>query len=410
MEALLEKIRKQLKPDTVVLKQVDEAVEDINSLLKKNKLKAECVKGGSVAKGTFLKGDFDVDLFVRFDYSYKDKDLSKLLEKALKPLKPELVHGSRDYFQIKNKDKLVFEIVPVLKINDYKKALNVTDMSPLHVFYVEKHLREKPELAEDIRLAKQFCKANKVYGAESYIKGFSGHVLDILIIYYGSFEQLLMQASVWGDRVILDPEKHLEDPLKALNKAKTHSPLIIVDPIQPDRNAAAALSRERFELFKEAAKKFLHKPSNDFFNIKKLDVNKIKTKETLLVVTATPLKGKDDVVATKLLKVFEKLNTALKKHDFKVLESDWEYSKKTVMYFVVKKERMSDTVEVIGPPVKQKTDAKRFRSKHKKVFEKNNRLFAVEKREFKEPLTLLKDHIKKSYINEKVSAIKCSKR
>ena len=200
MEELLERVKKDIKPDTKVLKQVDDTVKKINLLLKKKNINAECVKGGSVAKGTFLRGDFDVDLFVRFDYAYKDQDISKILKYALRPLKPETVHGSRDYFHVKN--NLLFEIVPVLMITDYKKAVNVTDMSPLHVDYVLKHINKNPELADEIRLAKQFCKANKVYGAESYINGFSGHVLDILIIYYSSFEKLLMQASVWGNKVI----------------------------------------------------------------------------------------------------------------------------------------------------------------------------------------------------------------
>jgi tRNA nucleotidyltransferase (CCA-adding enzyme) len=408
MEELLERVKKELRPDTKVLKQVDDTVKKINLLLKKKNINAECVKGGSVAKGTFLRGDFDVDLFVRFDYAYKDQDISKILKNALKPLKPETVHGSRDYFHVKN--NLLFEIVPVLKINDYKKAVNVTDMSPLHVDYVLKHIRNNPKLADEIRLAKQFCKANKVYGAESYINGFSGHVLDILIIYYSSFEKLLMQASVWGNKVILDPGKHLKTPLSSLNRSKTQNPLIIVDPIQPDRNAAAALNREKFELFKKAARNFLHNPNKEFFTVKKLDVKKIKTRENLIIVTAAPLRGKDDVVATKLLKVFEHLLWALKKHDFKVLEADWQFDKRTIMYFIVKKEKLSDTVELLGPPVKQSMDAERFKVKHKKTFERNKRLFATEKREYQEPLKLLKYLVRQSYIKEKVSSISCSKK
>ncbi|MBW2990368.1 nucleotidyltransferase domain-containing protein [Candidatus Woesearchaeota archaeon] len=287
---LLKKVVKKLKPAKQEFIQVDEVIKKINSLLEKNKIKARCVAGGSYAKGTILRNDFDIDLFVRFDYSYKDKDtskaeplsakdkslsISKLLGKAIAPLKPELVHGSRDYYQLRKKN-LLFEIVPVLKIDNYKQAVNVTDMSPLHVDYVKKHLVKKPLLGDEIRLAKQFCKAIKVYGAESYIRGFSGHVLDLLIIYYGSFEKLLMQASVWGSKAVLDPGSHLKDPVKQLNKSKTQSPLIIVDPVQPDRNAAAAVSKEKFEVFKQKAREFLDKPGAKFFEIKKLKIKDIK--------------------------------------------------------------------------------------------------------------------------------------
>jgi len=69
----LEKIKTELKPDTSIIKKVDLFVKKIDELIKKSKIKAKCTKGGSLAKGTFIKGDFDVDLFIKFDYSYKQK-------------------------------------------------------------------------------------------------------------------------------------------------------------------------------------------------------------------------------------------------------------------------------------------------------------------------------------------------
>ncbi len=408
IEAIFEKTISRVKPEKQVFKEVDDTIKKINALLKKNKIKAVCVAGGSYAKGTILKNDFDIDLFVRFDYDYRSRDISKLLGRALKPLKPELVHGSRDYYQLKKKS-LLFEMVPVLKINNYKQAVNVTDMSPLHVDYVKKHLSKKPRLGSEIRLAKQFCKAVKVYGAESYIRGFSGHVLDLMIIYYGSFENLLMQASVWGGKVVLDPASHLKDPMKQLNKSKTQSPLIIVDPIQPDRNAAAAVSREKFELFKDKAKEFLEKPSEECFAIKKLRVKELKAKakkECLVVLKAKPLKGKEDVIGAKVMKSFEHIKKHLKKHDFTLIEAGWEFEeKKSTLYYIVKKEKLSDKVVLKGPPAREKVNVKRFKSKHKKVLEKKGRFFAEEKRKYKTPEKLIKDLIKGEYIKQRVSRI-----
>src|SRR3972149_3567125 len=109
----LEIIKQDLRPDNSVLKAIGSFISQFNSELKKFKIKAICVPGGSVAKNTFLKGDFDVDLFVKFDYSYREKNISDLLEKVLKQYNPERVHGSRDYFQL-TKDNLNYEIVPVL--------------------------------------------------------------------------------------------------------------------------------------------------------------------------------------------------------------------------------------------------------------------------------------------------------
>ena len=45
-----------------------------------------------------------------------------------------------------------------------------------------------------------------------------------------------------------------------LNKSKQQGPLIVIDPVQKDRNAAAALNHEKFEIIKKTAKQFLKKP------------------------------------------------------------------------------------------------------------------------------------------------------
>ena len=155
---------------------------------------ARAILGGSGAKGTWLSGNHDVDIFVLFDYKkYADKsgELSNLLEKYLKKAFPkakiERLHGSRDYFQLSFKG-LMFEVVPILKISKAEQARNITDISPLHSAWVNKHAAK---VKDDIRSLKQFCKANNLYGAESYIGGFSGYVLEIVTAYYGSFEKVL---------------------------------------------------------------------------------------------------------------------------------------------------------------------------------------------------------------------------
>lgn len=405
MKNIFKKVLKEIIPEKNELKEVKEVVEKINKLLKDNDINAECVAGGSYAKGTILKNDFDIDLFVRFDYEYKEKAISEMLGKILKPLKPEMVHGSRDYYQLEV-ENITFEIIPVLRIDDYKQAVNVTDMSPLHVDYVKKKLSK--EQTDEIRLAKKFFKGINVYGAESYIRGFSGHVLDLLIIHYKNFVQLLEQAAVWGEKAVIDIEKHLKDPVKELNKAKTESPLIIVDPVQPDRNAAAAVSKEKFELFKKKARDFLENPSEEFFKKKKTDVKRLEKKysgEWLTLLEAIPLKGKDDVVGTKVLKVFEKIESELMNNDFKVLEAGWEYDEKSVLYFAIKKEKLSDEIVLRGPPKKAIPNAERFKEKHANVFEEKGILYAKEKRKYKEPEGLIKELIRNNYVKERVEKI-----
>jgi tRNA nucleotidyltransferase (CCA-adding enzyme) len=409
LREIFDKAIEQIRPAQESFIEVDEIIKEINRLLKKNNIKAVCVAGGSYAKGTILKDDFDVDLFVRFDTSYKDEELSKLLGEAIASLKPMLIHGSRDYYQLKKKD-LLFEIIPVLMINDYKKAVNVTDMSPLHVAYARSHFDKKPGLTDQVRLTKQFCKAAKVYGAESYIRGFSGHVLDLLIIYYGGFENLMMQASVWGERVIVDIENHLKDPLKELNSAKTESPLIIVDPIQPDRNAAAALSEETFSIFKQKAKEFLENPSEEFFTIKKLNVEDVKKRVGLnwiIVLDIIPTNDSEDIAGTKLLKCHEKIIRELRDNEFNILEADWEFEPgKGILCYVIKKEELSKNIMLEGPPISAKANAKKFKEKHAKVTEQDRRLYAEEKRPYMTPVELVSELIKTNYFRERTKEIK----
>src|SRR3989338_11526203 len=276
--------------------------------LNKNLEGAEAILGGSVAKDTHLRGTSDVDIFVLYE---NNKDISNRLEKSLKIFKDvERLKGSRDYFQVMVYG-LNFEIVPVLKIKNAKEAENITDVSPLHAEWVEKNT--KKNLADEIRIAKTFCRAQGVYGAESYIRGFSGYVLEILTIYYGGFEKFLSFASRWKGQVILDPEKQLQSPLKELNPAKITSPLIVVDPADKTRNASAVLSEQVFSLFIEVCKQYIKKPSLIYFTHQEK-----KIPSSAVILSVVPLEGKEDIVGAKILKVYEFLLMKLQEEGFEI--------------------------------------------------------------------------------------------
>lgn len=241
------KILEEILPSEKEKQRIEVILKSFISKFKKIK-DVKFVIGGSYAKNTWLPENVDIDIFVKFNYKkYQNKDISKELKKILSKQDKNIktIHGSRDYFQIKHKD-ITLEIVPVLNISKHSQAKNVMDVSPLHIEYVKKNTNKK--LQNQIRILKQFCKANELYGAESYIKGFSGYVLEILIIYYKSFNNLLKAAKRWRSKTIIDPSKFYkskEELLSLLNKSKTESPLILIDPVQPNRNAAAALSKDR---------------------------------------------------------------------------------------------------------------------------------------------------------------------
>ncbi len=410
---ILDEKKVSKKEHEELLKKTDAVLKELQDELNRLKLNAEVMLGGSAAKGTFVKGDFDCDVFIRFDKEYEDKKISGYLARALKIFKGiDKVHGSRDYFQGKI-EGINYEFVPVKRISEPSEAFNVTDCSPLHVKWMEENIKSNPELTNQIILTKLFCKAQRIYGAESYIKGFSGHVIDILVAYYKTFEELLKNSSEWQKGTIIDIENHKTGEL--INESKINS-LIVIDPIQPLRNAAAALSVECMEIFKKRSKEFLKKPSKDFFEKKEITVDGIKLKKDeneneLFVIEATPLKGKEDVVGTKILKVFEHIKRHLELHEFSLIDWGWEWDKKeyAIMWFVTKPEELAQEKLREGPPVHEKKDADRFMKKHSDYFIENNRLCAYVKRDFTKAEDLIRHLIDDEYVKQRTKSIELRK-
>jgi tRNA nucleotidyltransferase (CCA-adding enzyme) len=407
MDKILADAIKKIKPtDKRLLKEVEAFLRKVNAAIAKSKVKAKAVVGGSVAKDTYLKGDHDCDVFVKFDYSYKDDDISAMLGKMLKPFKPELVHGSRDYYHVKN--NVNFELVPVLDITDPRKAVNVTDMSPLHVEWVKRH----PGFNDEIRLAKQSCKAAGVYGAESYIKGFSGHVLDILVIYYGGFMQLLKASRQWKDKEVIDPERYYKkDALTQLNRSKIDSPIIIIDPVLPERNAAAALSYEALDKFRKRAAEFLAKPSAKMFEVKAKTAAQLKKeagKDKLIVLDVTSEKGKEDVVGSKVLKAFQQIRNQIRFYDFMLKDAGWQWNKKTkaMFWYILDPRELFPITKWVGPPLSEKERVENFKAKYPNTFIENGRVCTYTKRKFINAETLVDDIIRNDeYLKEKVKKV-----
>ncbi len=371
----------------------------VNEFIKKLKIRdAKVILGGSGAKGTWLPGTHDLDLFVKFNYTkYKYSDnLDNILYGYLKKkFKVSRLHGSRDYFQIKYKG-FTFEIVPILDIKNAKQARNITDISPLHAKWVNKY-----DYKEDIRKLKLLCKKNKLYGAESYISGFSGYALEILCIYYKGFNNVIKNVAKWKTKTIIDPEKQLKDPLKELNKSKIQSPLIIVDPVDKTRNVAAALSKEKFEDFIKLCKNYLKNPSDKFFKEKKERIPK-----NSIVLLVEPKEGKKDIIAAKMMKIYKFIRKQLELNGFKV-KSGWSFDEKLFWFKIKNKLKKYKLVQ--GPFVSDKFNTKRFKKKHKKVLKKGNRCYVKIKNKFVTGEDLIKDLIKRKEIKSGIKSIKFKK-
>jgi len=390
INSVLKEVLKKVEPSKEDIELIENSLKDFLERFKKKlkslKIDAEVFVGGSFAKNTVIKKDnYDVDIFVRFDKKYADKEISNLLSKALRGFRNiSKVHGSRDYFKLKIGPTFFIELIPVKKIKTLKEAENITDLSYSHVKYINKKVKSRKVL-DGIRIAKAFCYANKCYGAESYIQGFSGYALELLVYHYGSFTRFANAVTKMTDKVVIDIEKQFKSKQIALmdiNTAKLDSPIVLIDPTYKHRNALAALSDETFEKFQLACKKFLRSPSIKDFEIEKIDLEKIKEdarkkKYEFILIESKTDKQAGDIAGSKLLKFYRHLNYEIEDF-FHIKNKGFNYNgKKAARYFFVVK----DKGEIIraGPYLKDKKHVEKFKKKHKRTFSKKGRIHTRKK-------------------------------
>ncbi len=391
VQSILKQEIQLLLPDKVALKKVNELtkyfLDTLEKELIKYKIDADVFVGGSFAKGTFIKSDkYDVDVFVRFDWKYEQ--LSEILEPVLRNvvklggLKFEKIHGSRDYFKVMSDDSNgYFEVIPVTRIKKPREERNVTDLSYFHVPYVKKHIRG---LGDEVRLAKQFFKAQRVYGAETYVSGFSGYTVELLIIYYKSFLKMLraLVKMKSGERIVIDLAKHYKnkkDVFVELNGAKLHSPIILIDPTYKERNALAALSHDTFVKTQKSALLFLRNPSLNFFIKKHLNVESLRKRASHEKLNFVHLKFETDkqpgdIAGTKMKKFSEMLAEEINIY-FDIKESYFSYSgEHDSESYILAKSRQE--IVRIGPPLIMKKHVSHFKNEHLNTFVKGKFIHA----------------------------------
>jgi len=390
----MENILKQIKPSKEESSTIKKLVKQISTKIKIKNTKVEL--GGSGAKETNLSDSHDIDIYVKFNPKYyKSEKISKILESKINKLKPIKLHGSRDYFQLKYKDYTV-EIVPIIEIQKAEQAQNITDISPLHTKWVKKHHR----LVDQIRLTKAFVKAHNCYGAESYIGGLSGYVLEILTINSGSFNQFIKDISKYKLKTVIDYNKLIKNPYQHLNNSKLHSPIIVIDPVDKTRNAAAALTKEKFHLLQKACKNYLKNPTEKAFIKKQITIPK-----DVNILEITPSQGKKDVIGSKLLKSFNFLKKQIELEGYKLKKSGWLWETKAYFWFKVDKEKLSETIIKSGPFIKDQKNIIKFKKVNKNIYKKGNRYYSKIYRKHKNFKEFLKNLIKCTNLKDKIRKI-----
>ncbi|PJA70788.1 hypothetical protein CO154_01135, partial [Candidatus Pacearchaeota archaeon CG_4_9_14_3_um_filter_31_7] len=162
--------------------------------------------------------------------------------------------------------------------------------------------------------------------------------------------------------------------------------LILIDPVQKERNVLAALTKEKFDLFKKTASEFLKHPSEKFFEKKELNVSELikqtkKNKKNLAVFKISTNKEKEDIALAKALKFSSFLLFKLEKNGFKIIKTEKEFEKSSMNLYIIYENPVKEFL-ISGPPCKIEKNCADFRKKHKNTTIKNGRIYAKCKREF----------------------------
>jgi tRNA nucleotidyltransferase (CCA-adding enzyme) len=400
IEKIVREVANEYKPTSKEVVEDLEIIEDLKHRLSKFLPKeVELLLVGSVAKNTQLKNERDADLFVLFPKSFSDKKIAELTlstsKKVLKKGEKLLLRfANHPYATIVSKG-LRIDVVPAYKISKTTELGTPVDRSPFHTKFINQNFDEY--LRDQVRALKIFLKRNLLYGAESKVKGFSGYLCEVLILYYGSFAKLVEEASNWKGRVIIDfknkgKEKELEKEYDMFEED-----FIVIDPTDKKRNIAAQVSKENFIKFILLCRSFLKKPSKNFFKYPE-EGKKIVNTSNIVLVFNTP-KGRGgigDVYYPQLKKTSQIIKRNLEDEGFDVLNVSY-FARKRKTYFVIrlnKKEQYAK--KIIGPSFELKEAVEKFLSKHKdaEIGIEENKVFVIEEAKFKNELELIRNIIK----------------
>lgn len=329
-------------------------------------LKATLV--GSAARNTWLAQDHDLDVFLGV---LEDADLGKALEIArlIAPQHEEkyaehaYVHAWIEGFEV--------DLVPCYLVDDASKLKSAVDRTPFHTKYVAERISG---LEDEVLLLKQFMKGVGVYGSELRVGGFSGYLAELLVLNFGSFEEVLAGASRWGPGEIIDLKGDSTGEAAAGRAALTGAaPLMVVDPVDPGRNVAAALTLDRMLQFAAASRCFLDRPALDFFFHPKPDplsdeelLAKLEARGSSLMLLELPAPPVvEDVLFPQLRKAEESIRSLLEKNGFSILRSDVGCcSDRAVLLFELEVAELPRISRRTGPPIWEAEHLSRFLEAH----------------------------------------------
>ena len=259
-DAVTARICDRVEPDPAEREALDAAVERLVSRVEDAvadlPVETEIVLAGSTARDTWLAGDRDVDLFVCFP---PELDRDRLESYGLQVGHEALPESHEEYaehpYVVGDFDGFQVDLVPCYAVEDATEIQSAVDRTPFHTRYVAERLT--PDLAGDVRVCKQLFEAIGIYGSDLRTKGFSGFLVELLVLDHGGFRPLVAAAADWQPPVRIDPAEH--------GRATFDDPLVVIDPTDPGRNVAAVLSAANLARAQHFARELLADPRKGLF-------------------------------------------------------------------------------------------------------------------------------------------------
>ncbi len=348
-----EEVLSSIAPEDEENRRISEAVEKVTmrvlSIADSLGVAVEPILVGSVAKGTHLS-DPDIDIFVMFSPTTKREDLES---NGLKIGKDVLVKYEKKYAEhpyVSGKfDGLNVEIVPCYKIEDPSQRMSAVDRTPFHTNYIIGRIKE--EQKDQVRLLKQFLKGIGIYGAEAEIEGFSGYLCELLVLHYGDFKSVITHARNWSKGVVIT--------FNDREYAEFDESLIVVDPVDPNRNVASALSEENFAVFIHACREYDKEPKIEFFFPKKptpkplAEITNIieKRKSTLLGITFETPHTLSDILHSQIRKSLKSMVKFYESFGFSIIDKEYFVNEEVMLLFEFEVYHLPTVKLHRGPPI-----------------------------------------------------------
>jgi len=329
--------------------------------------RAEAMVVGSIARHTWVKGDRDLDIFMLFDPLLSREQL----EAEGLSLARNIAGSFTDQYHEKYAehpyinatiDDVDVDLVPCYHVESATRIQSAVDRTPFHTRYITDRING---LIDDVLLLKQFTKAGGIYGSDQMTEGFSGYLCELLILHYGGFTPLIRGAAGWRPGLVIDIEKHAAK--------KFDEPLVVIDPVDPKRNVAAAVSLDRMAGFVELARGYDENPVYEFFAhpmerciLKKELAAIISQRRTFVyaITFATP-QYIPEIVVPQLKRSAIALREFLERNGFLVHHASYDMQTDKCMFLL---ELLTGELPALrqhhGPPVWNRENADKFRKKH----------------------------------------------